>query len=397
MTKLAIVQKCPSNTNWERMFPEAASITVFNLCREKKDKVLVKEMDPEVRFREFNDFDSVILVGSEALKQFSKVTSITSFTGQKVPSKISSDNLYALMSPGMAAIKPEVKVELERSLESLKAQIFGNVSATYECEIKQIQDPEEALAYLQGVLEDEEQDVALDSETTGFNYLMHHLLGISITKNITSCAYIDSAALTEECIEVLQQIIFKKNVVFHNGKFDLKFFIQQLGLFFPENSVDDTMLEHYALDEREGTHGLKDLAVKYTPLGNYDLDLDLFRDEYCKKHSIKKEQFTYDLIPFPILSKYGALDSLATLMLHKKFMPLIRKSPQLNGLYEHTLKRGMRFLTRMEMNGIPVCLERLKKSQEVLRKLIYDSEAELYAMEELRRFEAAKGAPLPVS
>ena len=68
---------------------------------------------------------------------------------------------------------------------------------------------------------------------------------------------------------------------------------------FPK--VSDTMLMHYILDESKGTHGLKFLALKYTEYGDYDKDLDNFRNQYCKEHRILKGDFTYDLIPFDIL------------------------------------------------------------------------------------------------
>lgn len=67
------------------------------------------------------------------------------------------------------------------------------------------------------------------------------------------------------------------------------------------------MLQHYVLDERRGTHGLKSLAMKYTDMGDYDFELDKFKEDYCKAHKIKKDDFTYDLIPFDIMWPYACL------------------------------------------------------------------------------------------
>ncbi len=89
----------------------------------------------------------------------------------------------------------------------------------------------------------------------------------------------------------------------------MHFYKYHLGLTFDkahkERRLHDTMLQHYVLDERRGTHGLKSLAMKYTDMGDYDFELDKFKEDYCKAHKIKKEDFTYDLIPFDIMWPYA--------------------------------------------------------------------------------------------
>jgi len=94
-------------------------------------------------------------------------------------------------------------------------------------------------------------------------------------------------------------------------KFDYKMLKYHLDLDFDRSRVHDTMVMHYVLDETDG-HGLKDLARKYTDYGDYDAELDEFKKEYCRQHGMLNENFTYDLIPFDIISEYASIDTAVT-------------------------------------------------------------------------------------
>ena len=48
----------------------------------------------------------------------------------------------------------------------------------------------------------------------------------------------------------------------------MAFFEYHFNFKFPK--FEDTMLLHYLIDENPGGHGLKELALKYTPYGDYE-------------------------------------------------------------------------------------------------------------------------------
>ena len=77
--KIAVVQKCPSNVNYEKQLG-LENLTVFNMSSEKVTRLLKKDVDL-VGFNP-NDWDWVILVGSEAVKNWSKATAVTDYTGK---------------------------------------------------------------------------------------------------------------------------------------------------------------------------------------------------------------------------------------------------------------------------------------------------------------------------
>ena len=119
---------------------------------------------------------------------------------------------------------------------------------------------------------DHENDfVALDSETTSLYPRDGHMIGVSLSYKENHGAYFTTDCIDETCEALLQQIFDKKKVVFHNSKFDIAFFRYQFGFKFPR--FEDTMLMHYTLNENPGTHGLKQLALKFTPFGDYELSL----------------------------------------------------------------------------------------------------------------------------
>lgn len=130
----------------------------------------------------------------------------------------------------------------------------------------------------------------------------------------------------------------------HNAKFDLKFIRGQLGV--ETARVDfDTIIAHYALDERKGGHGLKALADDYFDAGDYEADLFQY---------IAKKSGRYSMIPRPVLYQYNAYDTEYTLRLAKLFERQLKK----HGLYEQPflfpLMRAVPMLLNAELVGVNV-------------------------------------------
>lgn len=88
-------------------------------------------------------------------------------------------------------------------------------------------------------------------------------------------------------------------IVAHNGKYDLA------GLHRISGSIHlgfDTMLASYAMDERQGTHGLKYLAVEKLGAPQYDVEI----------HRYTQKGASFANIPPDILHKYNAYDTTCT-------------------------------------------------------------------------------------
>ena len=381
MKKVAIIDKAPGSTNYAAYFD--FEFENLHMSDVKIKKLLKKDITLEVNL---DDYDFVLLVGSEAAKNYAKITSVTQYQGQLVDGKF-----LPMINPAMLSFKPDGKPAFAQAAKKINQHVAGTIAETVEGEYEGIEDEDRAKEYCRMVLEMTDIDtIAVDTETTSLYPRDGYVLGISLSHKVDQGVYISTDCIDEELESLLQQLFIKYNVVMHNAKFDLHMLEYHFNFKFPK--VDDTMIMHYNLDETPGTHGLKALAMKYCKhLGDYDKALTEFRSDYCKTHKIKQMDFTYDLIPFDILSKYAAIDTAATIELYFKFKPIIDKSPKLKKVYSDILIPGMRFLKEMEDNGVPFDKDRLVKGQTKMAEQIKVLQDNLYSYEEVHKFEENQG------
>jgi len=383
MPKVALVETKPSKTNFKREFDDAFEFDQYQLCSDPTlKKVLKRDCDIEINT---DDYDWVILVGSDALKYFTPINSVTEYSGKKVEEKF-----LPVINPAMLAFKPEAK----RTWEDSKASIIGYIKGEIEDTVITtynawgIQDTAEANAFFQAAIDAPSPYIALDSETTGLYPRDGHMLGLSLSYEQDRGAYIDTECLDEESERLLQELFNKKAVVFHNAKFDLAFFEYHFNFEFPH--FEDTMLLHYLIDENPGTHGLKQLAIKYTKYGDYEKPMYDWIDQYRKEHGILKNDFNWGDIPFEIMKLYAGMDAAVTYLLFEKFVK-IKQNKRLAKVYDNILIPGCRFLTDIQDNGVPFDKLRLVKSQSLMQQEIDDAVAELYKDPAISKFEKLNG------
>ena len=383
MPKVALVETKPSKTNFKREFDDAFEFDQYQLCSDPTlKKVLKRDCDIEINT---DDYDWVILVGSDALKYFTPINSVTEYSGKKVEEKF-----LPVINPAMLAFKPEARRTWEDSKTNIIGYINGEIEDTVITEYNAwgIQDTAEANQFIKDAIEAPSGYVALDSETTGLYPRDGHMLGISLSYERDRGAYIDTECFDEETEHLLQELFYTKTVIFHNAKFDMAFFEYHFNFKFPR--FEDTMLLHYLIDENPGTHGLKQLAIKYTKYGDYEKPMYDWIDQYRKEHGILKNDFTWDSIPFDVMKIYAGMDAAVTYLLYEKFVK-IKQNKRLARVYDEILIPGCRFLTDIQDNGVPFDKLRLVKSQSLMQQEIDDAVAELYKDPAIRKFEEING------
>ena len=380
MANVAIVDKAPSAVNYSRYFN--FEFDNYHLSSKKVKKLLKKDVDLEF---DADSYEYVILIGSEAAKFIGGISSVTEFAGHLV-----EDKFIPMINPAMLSFKPEAKPLFDRACEKLHSYVAGEKPPTVTGDFEGIVDEERANEYLRSVLADDAiKHIACDTETTSLYPRDGYILGISITHKMGQGVYISTECIGEDTERLLQDLFTSRLVVFHNAKFDLKMLEYHFKFDFPR--VSDTMLMHYVLDETQGTHGLKALAMKYTDYGDYDKDLTDFKNKYCKEHKILKGDFTYDLIPFDIMYPYAAMDTGVTFELYDMFSRKIVQNVQLKKVYKDILVPGMLFLRDIEENGVPFDTDRLEKVQHLMEQEIQAAKEELYAFPEVHQFEKDNG------
>ena len=383
MANVAIVETKPSRTNFAKEFDNAFEFDQFQLCSDPSiKKVLKRDVDLEM---DTDAYEWIILVGSDALKYFTKINSVTEYSGKKVEEKF-----LPVINPAMLAFKPEAKRTWEDSKTSIIQYIRGEIEDVVidESVAFGIQDTEEANDYIRAAIAHSGNFVALDSETTGLYPRDGHMLGISLCFDGVRGAYIDTDCFSDETERLLQELFSKKSVVFHNAKFDMAFFEYHFNFKFP--NFEDTMLLHYLIDENPGTHGLKQLAIKYTPYGDYEKPMYDWMDQYRKENGILKADFQWGWIPFDVMKTYAAMDALVTFLIFEKFVK-IKQNKKLLAVYDNILIPGTRFLLDTQDNGVPFDRTRLYHAQEIMQNDIDKAIATLYEDERVKRFEEIQG------
>jgi len=384
MDKIAIVEKYPSNYSFESIFP--FEFDKYSLVDEKMTKVLKRDVTLDIdAVKEIYDY--VILVGKEPCKMVADIRSVTEMQGYLVDEKY-----LAMLNPIAVKLNPSQEGAFNKSISDIIGTISGEKVNETNFKSTGIETEDEAKAYLLGLLllisKGIITKVALDTETSSLSPREGYILGISMAYSEDEGVYIDSIAMSDDNVALLQEIINRVEIIFFNKKFDKKMLKYHYDLNFKR--CHDAMLEHYDLDENT-PHGLKSLCIKYTDLGNYDKDLEAYKDSYCKSHGILKRDFTYDLFPFDVIYKYAAFDAGGTLKLHNIFHPLIEKNPKLKNVYENLLLKGSEFLEQIEENGIPIGMETLEVEIEKINHELSEIVKTLYDHPEIKVVEEMKG------
>ena len=388
MHKIAIVEKNPSGINYKKYFD--FDFDTFALCSKKTKKVLKSDIDLD--FDLLEPYKYIITVGAEASKFVGKVTSVMSYQGYLV------ENRYLpIVSPIMVELRPEGKNAFEKAVHDITGYVLETKGEITEVQVEGIITSERAAEYISSILNDVSlTHVALDTEATSLYPRDGYILGVSLSYKVGHGVYISSDCIDEEVEELIQNLVDTRIIIFHNAKFDMKYMTYHFDIRFPAytgeyQTFEDTMLMHYVLDETQGTHGLKHLAIKYTSLGDYDKELVEYKKQYCKTHKIKQADFSYGFIPFEIMFKYAAIDAAATFELFILFTKVIENSKNLTKLYQKLLKPASIFLMEVEEVGVPFDREFLEKSQIELSEIIDGFKEKFYDFDEVKTFEKRAG------
>lgn len=219
---------------------------------------------------------------------------------------------------------------------------------------------------------------ALDIETAGFSPFEDEILCIAIAVSPYK-SYVVTPEIwqrNERARKWFRGFLERGDWVLHNGKFDARFILQQLSVKVPIQH--DTMLMHYILDERIGTHGLKLLCSTRLALPDYESELH--------KH-LKRKSDSYRTIPSAVLFKYAGQDVCFSTRLFHRLVTEMNDSQWKEGLwqaYEFLIEATNGFV-EIENNGMYVDRETLHEVQAELEDQVD------FFREELARLAAAKG------
>ena len=383
MPKVALVETKPSRTNFLREFDGAFEFDQYQLCSDTSiKKPLKRDCDIDI---DTSLYDWIVLVGADALKYFTKISSVTEFSGRKVESKF-----LPVINPAMLSFKPEARRTWEESKKRIIDYINGDIEDVVinDTIARGIQDTAEAKAWVFQAMADQGKYLALDSETNGLYPRNGHMLGLSMSYNGMHGVYIDIECVDDQLEQMLAKLFKEKIVIFHNAKFDLAYFKYHFNFEFPR--YEDTMLLHYLIDENPGHHGLKELALKFTPYGDYEKPMYDWIDKFKRANGYNNASFEWGMIPFSEMYTYAAMDAVCTYVLFEKFVK-IKQNPKLKSVYDNILIPGCSFLIDAQDNGVPFDKDRLQAAQNLMQQQIDEAVAGLSQFPEIAKFEAHQG------
>jgi DNA polymerase I-like protein with 3'-5' exonuclease and polymerase domains len=349
------------------------------LSSEPKEKILKKDVDLD--FKVFNDYEVVCPVGAEPLKFTCGLTGITKYNGSVVKEKF-----VPILDPNMVFIKPQYADDITKAFKKLNSILSGEQPLLFDKFYHHYTDEIEFLPYLKTL--QEASVISVDTETTSLSPRQGNIIGFVFSTKPHEGVFVDSHVI-EHYYDEFEEIFRTKKCVFHNSKFDIQFISHEFGFEFVD--FEDTMLLHYCLDESVGSHGLKQLAMKFTDLGDYEKELDDYKKDWCRQHKVKLDDFNYGMLPPEILAPYGCKDGDATMQLYQKFKPLVDKNPHFTALYEKLLKPAILSLIHLESTGGPISVDVLDDLIEDYKIDIEETMNELAFHPAIQEFEESTG------
>lgn len=266
-------------------------------------------------------------------------------------------NTKTLMVPPLNTLRCNV-LELNKFIESVQSFALADFNAPeYDWTDLHLYSysGDEVRKGLEELMKHIRNKVACDIETRGVMWEGNELLAIGFATSANTCyAFYDISPDDYSKLEELLNLSFT-NYIWHNGKFDcgrLKYMCN-----IDARVDEDTMLKHYCqVNERKGTHGLKELGQLYLQAPAWDDELDKIKREYCKKHKVKLSEFTYDLIPTEILIPYMQRDCIATYRLLDKLEEM--KRPGSDFIYSKLIEASKAYM-QVELNGLRIDMDYL--------------------------------------
>ena len=221
--------------------------------------------------------------------------------------------------------------------------------------------------------------IAVDTETTGLDYMDTELVGISLSYQAGEAYYIPLKHDDDSVDQLDLNIVLKElrplledssnKIIGQNIKFDRNVFAKY-GVDIA-SIKNDTMMMSYVLDASATRHNLDALSSYYL---NYKTST--FEDVAGK--GVK--QITFDKVPIEAATNYAAEDADITLRLYEELNPKLEGEDSLNKLNDEIEIPLIEVLSEMEQNGAILNSKILNSQSKDLESRIKKLEGKAYQL-----------------
>ena len=221
--------------------------------------------------------------------------------------------------------------------------------------------------------------VVIDTETDSLNVMIANLIGISISTESGSAAYIPLKHQNEDnfiqldlnlVIDKLKPVLEDPKItkIGQNIKYDAHIFLNN-GITL-KGIDEDTMLMSYILESNQ-SHGMDKLSKRY--LGH-----DCISYESLVGKGVK--QITFDQVYIEDAAPYAAEDANVTLQLFQYFNNLLKDNKSLLKVYKDIEIPSMQALIKIERNGVLIDSKILQKQSHEIGKNLIKLEKEAFIL-----------------
>ena len=221
--------------------------------------------------------------------------------------------------------------------------------------------------------------IAVDTETTGLDYMDTELVGISLSYQAGEAYYIPLKHDDDSVDQIDLDVVLKElrplledssnKIIGQNIKFDRNV-LAKYGVDIA-SIKNDTMMMSYVLDASATRHNLDALSSYYL---NYKTST--FEDVAGK--GVK--QITFDKVPIEAATNYAAEDADITLRLYEELNPKLEGEDSLNKLNDEIEIPLIEVLSEMEQNGAILNSKILNSQSKDLESRIKKLEGKAYQL-----------------
>ena len=207
--------------------------------------------------------------------------------------------------------------------------------------------------------------VALDTETTSLDYMRAEIVGLCVSVEPLSAAYIPVAHRYPGAPEQLSREYVLERLkpwlesdakkVGHHLKYDAHVLMNH-GIRL-RGMAHDSMLESFVLNSTATRHDMDSVAAHY---------LHVQTTKYEEVAGKGKKQIGFDEVDLETAGAYAAQDADITLRLHRALWPALKEIPDLERLYTEIEQPLVPVLRKMEYTGVLVDKEMLRAQSREL-------------------------------
>lgn len=264
------------------------------------------------------------------------------------------------------------KLLMEQRKDGIIADMVKNKPANYHCVVTP-----EVFDKMKKEL-DQEEEIGLDTETTGLDYDNDHIVGISLTlPKADQHYYIPIRHELDGVYQLFPATVLRHlkpylenpelGKVLHNSKFDFHMFWKE-GIAV-QGLLMDTLIAMQILNENEPSYALKNLATKYGKYFGFE-DKSMTYEELFGKGGFEKT-------PLDIGTVYACKDTHLCYKFYKWIDSQFKRLPKLGKIYYEIELPNTIASFDMERNGFLIDLEYAEKYTAELRVKVQELEQKL--------------------